>query len=110
MTVTVTYGYGPYARCQNVREAGLSVCCGGILGLGESHEVRLGRRWGRGSGRVWLRSLLPPWVPIARVHVLLIPFSRFHAGLVPFLFDRLQWSNITLHVFYKSRRTRLYTG
>ena len=54
MTVTVTYGYGPYARCQNVREAGLSVCCGGILGLGESHEVRLGRKWGKWQGMATL--------------------------------------------------------
>ena len=26
---------------QNVRDAGLSTCCGGILGLGESHEDRV---------------------------------------------------------------------
>lgn len=26
---------------ENVRDAGLSTCCGGILGLGESHEDRV---------------------------------------------------------------------
>lgn len=30
---------------KNVREAGISVCCGGILGLGESRDDRVGLLW-----------------------------------------------------------------
>lgn len=36
----------------NVRKAGISVCCGGILGLGESEEDRIG--CARQEGEGWL--------------------------------------------------------
>lgn len=34
---------------ENVREAGISVCSGGILGLGESDEDRIGLIWEVGT-------------------------------------------------------------
>ncbi len=41
LTTTRTYG-DRLATLRNIREAGLKVCCGGIIGLGESVEDRCG--------------------------------------------------------------------
>ncbi|CDU23924.1 probable biotin synthase [Sporisorium scitamineum] len=44
--VVTTHGYDDrISTIANVREAGISVCSGGILGLGEEHEDRVGLIW-----------------------------------------------------------------